>query len=195
MPKQVAQPDRDASDVVSIEELHPKELSLETGAIYSVEDKLSPKAIHESNFIATIESSPLLFTSSKSPSSSKGVSILVGVSESDSDSDVDIGLNSTENVVIRSLLFPDTPMAAIRNIPITPKSLSESDITSSLYLSAQATTMKSMRLAEMASEQQRERREWVALVPSATEEFRREAELRARQKNYADLELQIRDRR
>ena len=195
MPKQVAQPDRDASDVVSIEELHPKELSLETGAIYSVEDKLSPKAIHESNFIATTESSPLLFTSSKSPSSSKGVSILVGVSESDSDSDVDIGLNSTENVVIRSLLFPDTPMAAIRNIPITPKSLSESDITSSLYLSPQATTMKSMRLAEMASEQQRERREWVALVPSATEEFRREAELRARQKNYADLELQIRDRR
>ena len=195
MSKQVAQPDRDATDVASIEELDPKELSLETGAIYGEEDKLSPKAIPDSNSIATIESSPLLFSSSKSPSFSKRVSILVGVSDSDSESDVDIGINSTENVVVSSLLFPDIPIATIRNIPVTPKSLSESDIASSLYSSPQSTSLKSMRLAEIASKQQRERREWVALVPSATEEFRREAELRARQKNYADLELQIRDRR
>ena len=47
----------------------------------------------------------------------------------------------------------------------------------------------------MASEEQKEKREWTALVPSASEGILLEEQLRARQKEFQDLEVQIRDRR
>ena len=187
--------DRDTIDIASIQQVISEESSVETCVTYTDEDMLSQQTLLDSNLTTTIPigSPPVLLNSSKKPSSSKHGSIQAAGSDSDKDIDkdknidIDTAIDTTEHVVISNPLYTDIPMTAIRDI--------ELEITPYLYSSATATSIKSRRLAEMATEQQREQREWVAIVPSATVEFQREAELRAQQRNYADLELQIRDRR
>ena len=205
MSKRVAKSDRDRDtiDIASIQQVISEESSVETCVTYTDEDMLSQQTLPDLNLTTTIPigSPPVLLNSNKKPSFSKHGSIQAAGSDSDKDIDIDkdkeadTAIDTTEHVVISNLLYTDIPMTAIRDILITPTKPIESEITPYLYSSATATSIKSRRLAEMATEQQRERREWVAIVPSATVEFQREAELRAQQRNYADLELQIRDRR
>ena len=61
---------------------------------------------------------------------------------------------------------------------------------------ASATTSRVDDLAHNdATEEQKQRKEWTAVVPTAHDAIALEAELTKRQKDYVDLEAQIRDRR
>jgi hypothetical protein len=47
----------------------------------------------------------------------------------------------------------------------------------------------------MATDEQKQRKEWASVVPDSTDAIALEAELARRQKEFVDLEAQIRDRR
>ena len=177
MSKRVGKSDRnmDTSDITSIQQVISEESSVETCVTYTDEDMLSQQTLLDSNLTTTIPigSPTALLYSSKKPSFSNNRSIQTAGSDSDkkdididADTDIDTAIDTTEHVVVSNLLYTDIPMTAIRDITITPTKPIESEITPYLYSSATVTSIKSRRLAEMATEQQREQREWVAIVPS-----------------------------